>query len=123
MANIVDYYNALDRIIKGCPINIPVGSRINNDNVAIEAGRKKGAIKNKRGPFKALIDDIRRAGKEQRGSVTNEGKLRAAKGEVEKFRVLWEESLGRELSLARQVLELSLRVEGLERDRPLRVVK
>ncbi|MEK6290834.1 MAG: hypothetical protein V4793_05485 [Paraburkholderia tropica] len=44
-----DYYAALERLKKR------KGARINNDTVAIEAGRKKGSIKKSRPLFAQLI--------------------------------------------------------------------
>ena len=38
---LADYFEALDRLKSNKPINIPKDSKINNDNVALEAGRKK----------------------------------------------------------------------------------
>jgi hypothetical protein len=39
------YYDALKRLQENEPIILPKGSKINNDTVALEAGRKRGAIK------------------------------------------------------------------------------
>lgn len=39
----------------------PKGSKINNDNVSLEAGRKKGTIKKSRPVFNELIEEIKKA--------------------------------------------------------------
>ena len=36
-----DYFEALERLKKGKPTNVPKGTRITNDSVSLEAGRKK----------------------------------------------------------------------------------
>jgi hypothetical protein len=38
-------FQALERLIKNRPINVPMNSKINKDTVALEAGRKRGSIK------------------------------------------------------------------------------
>ena len=55
------YYDALDRLVKGEPINVPKTSKINLDTVALEAGRKRGSIKKSRPSFAGLIFDIESA--------------------------------------------------------------
>ena len=45
MSALNDYYAALERLKANKPIILPKGSAINNDTVALEAGRKRGSIK------------------------------------------------------------------------------
>ena len=45
-----DYFEALARLKSNSPIRIPKDSKISNDNVSLEAGRKKGTIKKSRPP-------------------------------------------------------------------------
>ena len=45
---IIEYFEALERLIKNQPINVPVDTKISNDSVALEAKRNKGAIKKSR---------------------------------------------------------------------------
>ncbi len=46
MADILqDYFDALERLKTGKPVNVPKGTKITNDSVSLEAGRKKGTIK------------------------------------------------------------------------------
>ena len=42
---LTEYFSALDRLKKNKPIRIPKGTKITNDSVALEAGKKKGTIK------------------------------------------------------------------------------
>ena len=60
-----DYRDALARLIRGKPENVPKGTKITNDSVSLEAGRKKGTIKRSRPIFKDLIDEINAAAAEQ----------------------------------------------------------
>ena len=51
-----EYYAALERLKANKPTILPRGSAINNDTVALEAGRKRGSIKKSR--HVALIEAI-----------------------------------------------------------------
>lgn len=97
-----DYFEALERLKRGRTVNVPKGTKINNDNVSLEAGRKKGTIKRSRPIFRDLIDAIEAAGAEhpQRDS---KAQLDAAKAETAKYRTLWEDALTREVSLVKQL--------------------
>lgn len=101
-----DYFEALERLTKGHPVNVPKGSKITNDNVSTEAGRKKGTIKKARPVFKELIDAIDAAATEQ-GQPQDLAKaaLIAAKAEAARYRALWEEAMSREVSLVKQLWE------------------
>lgn len=115
-------YEALSRLEDDRPLRIPKGSKINYDNVALEMGLKKGAIKKGRGydEFRLAIDE---AAKRQQARITPADRLREAKSLASKYQTLWEQSIGRELCLARQVRDLSNQVEELEKQQPLRIVK
>ncbi len=99
-----DYFEALERLQKGSPINVPKGSKITNDNVSMEAGRKKGSIKKSRPVFKELINAIEVAAATV-AAPKDEAKaaLDTAKAEAARYRALWEESLSREVSLFKQL--------------------
>ena len=56
MSALNEYYAALERLKANKPIILPKGSAINNDTVALEAGRKRGSIKKSR--HAALIEEI-----------------------------------------------------------------
>lgn len=59
MCALNEYYAALERLKANKPIILPKGSAINNDTVALEAGRKRGSIKKSR--HAALIKAIEQA--------------------------------------------------------------
>ena len=48
MSALNEYYAALERLKVNKPTILPKGSAINNDTVALEAGRKRGSIKKSR---------------------------------------------------------------------------
>jgi hypothetical protein len=101
-----DYFDALERLIKDRPTNVPKGSKITNDNVSLEAGRKKGTIKKSRPVFKELINAIDAAATESRQPQdVAKAALDAAKADAAKYRALWEEALSREVSLVKQLWE------------------
>ncbi|HAS5616274.1 TPA: hypothetical protein I7E53_004033 [Vibrio cholerae] len=99
-----DYRDALERLKKGKPDNVPKGTKITNDSVSLEAGRKKGTIKRSRPIFKDLIDEINVAAKEQsKPEDVQKVRIDQLKAEVSKYRTLWEEALTREVSLVKQL--------------------
>lgn len=63
--SISEYFTALERLEANQPIRVPKGSRINYDNVSLEAGRKKGSIKKERPEFDALREEIKLASSRQ----------------------------------------------------------
>ncbi|PYD84764.1 hypothetical protein DNF23_52630 [Pseudomonas syringae pv. pisi] len=107
MPNILaEYFEALERLKKDKPINVPKGTRISNDSVSLEAGRKKGTIKKSRPIFSELIEAIDAAARlESRPQDEARKMLDDAKDEVARYRTLWEEALAREVSLVRQLWE------------------
>lgn len=105
MTNILkDYFSALDRLVRGRPIHVPKGTRISNDSVSLEAGRKKGTIKKSRPIFSDLISAINLAAEAQSAPQDEmQERLLKAKADVRRYRVLWEEALAREVSLFYQL--------------------
>lgn len=109
-----DYFKALERLKRNQPVTVPKGTKITNDAVALEAGRGKGSIKKSRPVFSHLIDAISNATEIQSESVDDiKGKLDRIKGNVEKYRKLYEEALARELSLIHEVHELKRELHRL----------
>ena len=97
----IDYFAALERLSKR------KGARINNDTVAVEAGRKKGSIKKSRPQFAELIEAIDAANTaSERPKLEVTDRLERAKGDAKHLRAQLDESLARELSLLRQVFSL-----------------
>ena len=62
MSALNEYYTALERLKANRPTILPKGSAINNDTVALEAGRKRGSIKKSR--HAALVEAIELTAKE-----------------------------------------------------------
>ncbi len=99
-----DYRDALVRLRRGKSENVPKGTKITNDSVSLEAGRKKGTIKRSRPIFKDLIDEINAAAAEQsKPEDAQKARIDELKAEVAKYRTLWEEALTREVSLVKQL--------------------
>jgi hypothetical protein len=99
-----DYYAALERLKKRKDV------RINNDTVAIEAGRKKGSIKKSRPQFTELIAAIDAA-----NAVTGRPKLELTErlNRAKDLQAQLDESLARELALLRQVFSLRKELAAL----------
>lgn len=99
-----DYFDALERLKRGKATNVPKGTKITNDSVSLEAGRKKGTIKRSRPVFSDLIEAIDNAAKaESRPRDEMRERLDQAKAEAARYRVLWEEALAREVSLVKEL--------------------
>lgn len=96
-----DYYAALERLKKR------KGARLNNDTVAIEAGRKKGSIKKSRPQFAELIEEIEAANAvTERPKLELTDRLNRAKDNAKNLQTQLDESLARELALLRQLFSL-----------------
>ena len=99
-----EYYEALDRLKSNKTIRVSKGTKISKDAVALEAGRKRGSIKNSRAIFSELIVDIKNAKNEQKDKkIIPRDQTVKAKFERDHYKKLYEESLGRELSMLRQI--------------------
>jgi hypothetical protein len=105
MSDIIqDYFSALRRLKEGRPTVIAKGSKITNDSVSLEAGRKKGTIKKSRPIFHDLIVAINAAASVDSSPHEKlKEQLSSEKGEAKRYRVLWEEALSREISLVKQL--------------------
>lgn len=100
MSTILDYFEALERLKYDSPINVPKGTKITNDSVALEAGRKKGSIKRSRPIFKALISEINRAKESKPSAILElEAKLSKEKQKVLEYREKYEAVLAENIML------------------------
>lgn len=123
MASVLkDYFDALERLKKNSPVIIPKGSKISNDTVALEAGRGRGSIKKSRELFTDLITEIENASK------TNSSKSQSVsdihnktKEDRARYKLLYEESLGRELSMLHEIDQLKSEIKDLKRSTIKRV--
>jgi hypothetical protein len=100
---ITEYEAALQRLINNSPKKVPLGTKITNNSVALEAGRGKGSIKKKRGCFEDLIPKIKAAAAKQK----QESNATPKRGSDKSFKNLYHESLARELMLISQIDELN----------------
>ena len=112
MTALNDYYAALERLKANKPIILPKGSTINNDTVAMEAGRKRGSIKKSR--HAALIEAIEQAAQAVGQNVLSpaqqieqaKSKTKAVKSDFEQLREVYEKLLEKCNSLLSENFEL-----------------
>jgi len=116
-----EYFDALDRLIINKPIRVPKGTKISNDAISLESGRKKGSIKKGRAEFEPLIKAINEAKKIQKTP------LQKSKEESEKYKVkyedyrqLYEEALNRELMMIERIDSLEKELREIKAKNPLR---
>jgi len=118
-----EFREAKIRIQKGKPINVPKGTKMNRDTVALEAGRKKGSIRYERYP--ALYNEIEK----EMGEVI-ETPLQLAKrikndykDKSDNYKELLGKALGRELMLIERVRELEKELKLIKQNNPLLILK
>ncbi|APW65278.1 hypothetical protein LPB137_05160 [Poseidonibacter parvus] len=112
-----DYFEALERLKNNVPIRIPKGSKINNDNVSLEAGRKKGTIKKSRPVFDELIEEIKKANeKDIKPILEAQDKADKYKEKFIHYKKLHEECLNRELMYLERIDKLE---QLLKTNRPI----
>lgn len=105
------YWTALDRLKTGCPDIVPKRTRITNDSVSLEAGRKKGSIKKSRPQFSALIAAIDEAANEQARPKKTQTEINdKAKRTVRDLRKELDDTLGREHSLLIELYEVRVKL-------------
>lgn len=103
---LADYFAALERLKKGHPNIVEKGTKITNDAVSLEAGRKKGSIKKSRDLYRDLIAAIDAAA-DDRARPQNEQieKMNKVKQTAESLREQLDASLAREISLLAELYE------------------
>ena len=112
MNAIDEYYAALERLKANKPTILPKGSAINNDTVALEAGRKRGSIKKSR--HAALIETIELAAQQAGQNVLSptqrieqaKSKTKAGKNDYEQLKEDYEKLLEKCNSLLLENFEL-----------------
>lgn len=112
MSALNDYYAALERLKANKPTVLPKGSTINNDTVALEAGRKRGSIKKSR--HAALVEAIEQAAQQAGQNVLSpiqqvekaKSKTKAVKTNYEQLQEDYEILLGKCNSLLMENFEL-----------------
>ena len=118
MSSLNDYYAALERLKANKPIVLPKSSAINNDTVAMEAGRKRGSIKKSR--HAALIEAIELAAQATGQNVLSPAqrieqaktKAKAVKSDYEQLKEDYEKLLEKCNSLLVENFELRRKMSG-----------
>ncbi len=112
---IVEYFEALDRLIAGEPRILTKDATITNDAVALEAGRGKGSIKKSRPIFADLIVAIDRAAQDRANTRNSErANIRKLNDTMKSYRAKWEDAIAREICLLFEVYELKQRLRTLD---------
>ena len=112
MCALNEYYAALERLKANKPIILPKGSAINNDTVALEAGRKRGSIKKSR--HAALVQAIELAAQQAGQNVLSptqqieqaKSRTKAVKSDYEQLQEDYEILLEKCTSLLKENFEL-----------------
>ena len=116
MSALNEYYAALERLKANKPTSLAKGSAINNDTVALEAGRKRGSIKKSR--HAALIEAIELAVQKAEKNVLSptqqiekaKSKTKAVKTDYEQLQEDYEKLLEKCNSLLVENFELRRKV-------------
>ncbi|RLA82427.1 MAG: hypothetical protein DRG78_07195 [Epsilonproteobacteria bacterium] len=117
MSVVKEYEEALERLINNVPQNVPKNGKINNDTVALEANRKRGAIKAKRG-FDDLMKKIENAENEKDRPLREANKkIKKIQKDRKEYRELYEGGLARELMLIKRIKDLEIQLEKNNLDR------
>lgn len=106
-----EYYDALERVKTNKPIFVPNGTKITNDAVSLEAGRKKGTIKKSRPQFAELIAEIEKVANNQKAPIQDcKAQAEKYKSKFKEQRTLYEQTLNRELMHLETINELEKRL-------------
>jgi uncharacterized membrane protein YccC len=121
---LAEYFQALERLKNGHPRFVDKGTKITNDAVSLEAGRKKGSIKKSRELFRDLIEAIDAAAVEQaRPQQEHAARLNKVKQTVESLREQLDNALARELSLLAELYETKKKLAQLTGENVLPIRK
>lgn len=102
-----DYYAALERLKRK-------KAKINNDTVAVEAGRKKGTIKKSRAIYTDLIRDIDRAAAEQNLTRNpDKTKIEKYRHTAMELRRMLDAAYAREICLLAELFEAKRTIQSL----------
>lgn len=101
----LDYFAALERLKKGEPLIVAKDCKITRASVAREAGRDASAIKQSRPEFAELIEEINKAAAKKPAIKQWQEKYEAMKLSRDKFQLLYEQALARELMLIKKLRE------------------
>jgi hypothetical protein len=108
------YYEALDRLRCNRSEIVPRRTKISNDAVSLEAGRKKGSIKRSRPEFADLISKIESAQQENGAKrKSDRERILKLKSQVISLQALLDEALAREMSLVVQLYEARATISSM----------
>ena len=118
MSALNEYYAALERLKANKPTSLAKGSAINNDTVALEAGRKRGSIKKSR--HAVLVEAIELAAQQAGQNVLSptqqvekaKSKTKAVKTDFEQLRDDYEKLLEKCSSLLLENFELRQKIDS-----------
>ncbi|MDD5413015.1 MAG: hypothetical protein PHF31_16695 [Methylobacter sp.] len=99
MVAIDKYWQALKRLKRNTPVQLPKGTAINKDTVALEAGRKRSSIKESKSNFSELISYSGAAILSEEAEPDNNAKLANKRAQKVNYRELYHQALNRELML------------------------
>lgn len=126
MSAIDNYRAALQRLIEGKPQNVPKGSAINKDTVALEAGRKRGSIKKSRADNEPLIAEIEAAAAAQQDTAKpsaseeaqkQKARKQAAQEQLADLKADYELALQQIVSLVQENYMLKQQISELKADK------
>ena len=120
MSALNEYYAALERLKANKSTLLAKGSAINNDTVALEAGRKRGSIKKSR--HAALIEAIELAAQEVGQNILSptqqieqaKSKTKAVKSDYEQLKEDYEKLLEKCNSLLLENFDLKKNASNLD---------
>ena len=111
---LTEYFESLERLKKGRPHIVSKGTKITNDSVSLEAGRKKGSIKKSRDLYHDLIAAIDAAAKElDRPQQEQVERYNKVKQSADELRSLLDAAVAREVSLIAEIFDLKKKLSML----------
>ncbi len=117
---LTQYFDALQRLQQGKPERIEKGSPINKDNVAREAGRARGSIRNRPG-FEDLLDAIESSQKQRsrrRSSLNEKERIHRLNEKIDRLEQENNRLKSRYMSLLYLNLEMSKKLRAAGVDTP-----
>jgi hypothetical protein len=116
-----EYWSSLERLINNEPNIIPRNSKINKNNVALEAGKKAGSIKKSRTSFSKLIIAIEKASEERAvKKVDFEDRFNKERIKRVTYQELYHNTLNRELMLIERLSQLEKQLKRYDNVTPLK---
>ncbi len=112
-----EYFAALNRLITRKTVILSKGTKVNRNNVALEAGRKIGSVrkgKPEQAELNLAIDDAMK--KQKNPTIEEKVRTDKWKSKYEEKEANYEAVLGRELMLIKMCRKLGIENEKLKKD-------